>query len=586
MRFVRFLYFCFFFVNIACAFSATAIIDRPERANFRCCYLTPEDSSACNYAIIYKGLNVEVIGGSKDTRLKIKVPMNSDKVVVVDGWSGRPDPEGVGWVSPRFVQLQDEQPAEGRPTDDNPTDVGLLDVNSGNVTGGSTDGSTTTVEGDGNVTATGDGIATGEENSEVVIQGEASNDAGIYYVFAGMGEGQEYFFHLVQAGNTASSSNYVWQYIRRDIKETGKNCLGVVIVKVSSPADMYHVLQYAMIPADGPTKLDTKGKFPIYAFTDLTKSKYNIMGFATVSHSGQDGPLLNYANNRGMQFTTKIIMLDYINNDYGKNIDTIFGRLLDNPRFTFCGCNIGHCQYYDLENTSFGHGVAATYCSKNAVVRAKWSAGPVNGKPKEYATYGKDEKGVVRRLSPHKKDYRLLINVPNNRYDSYRVPFSNNEEKQAILDYYKARDITVKVYSRYITVRSPSWLRGKWLTYETDKDNLLESALKAMANREGPTAYTDEAFAEWLKSPEVTPELAEAQKMMPRLKKLFNDPLVQLAIQKSKNANNGVFDVHDYRVWLVIYYGDKSAEELRNIRSMVPLRACLCDDEQMTNSFK
>ena len=580
MRLARFLSFCLFLANVTVALSATAIIDRPERANFRCCYLTPENPSLCNYAILYKGLEVEIVGGSKETRFKVRVPVDSSKVVVVDGWSGRPDAEGIGWVSPRFVQVKEEA------TDDNTVtgDVGLLDVNTGNVENTSPNSNVTLGEGD-NTSAgeTGDDTA---NDGESVIQGEASDKAGIYYIFAGMGESQEYFFNLVQNGGTAGRSNYVWQYIRRDIKETGKVCKGVVIVKANSPADMYKILSEARVPADGPTQLDHRGRFPIYAFTDLAKSKYNILGFCTVSHSGQDGPLVRYGSNKGLQFSTELMMTDYTIYKLSDTHETIYNRILDNPRFTFCGCNIGHCQYYDMENTSFGHGVAAVYNAKDAVVRAKWSSGPVNAGAKDFATYAKDDKGIVRRLTPHKKDYRLLINVPTNRYDTYNVPFSSNEEKQAILDYYKARDITVKVRSRYITVRSPSWLRGKWIDYAADKDNLLESALLAMANREGPEDYSDEAFADWVEKAQVTPELAEAQKMMPRLKALFNDPLVQLAIERSKEANGGEFDIHDYRVWLAVYYGDKSAEELRNIRSMVPLRACICDDEELTNKFK
>ncbi len=565
------------------AFAKKAIIDRPDRTNFRCCYLTPEDASQCNYAIIYKGLEVDVIGGSKETRYKVRVPLGNNKVVVADGWSGRPDPEGVGWVASRFIQIQETQSADDGQSSGN---VGLLDISSGTV--GSSDFTSTlpTIQNDATSVA---GVNNPVEDINVDnIVGTASNDEGIYYIFAGMGEDQEYFFNLVQNGGTAGRSNHVWKYIRRDIKETSKKCVGIVVVKVDRAKDMYDILRQGMVPEDGPTPLDIKGgRFPIYAFSELKKSKHKIMGFATVSHSGQDGPLVGYANNRGMQFSTELVKTDYNLATIAPEADYfMFNRMLDNPRFTFCGCNIGHCQYYDMEDESFGHGVAAVYNTKGAVVRAKWSTGAVNATEKHFATYGKDDEGIVRRLTPHKKDYRMLVSVPNNRYDTFNVPYSSQEEKEAILAYYKERDITVRVYSRYIRVRSPSWLRGKWLNYAADKDNLLEAVINAMATRGGPKAYEDEDFAKWLKEAKVTPEIEEVQKMMPRLKKLTSDPLLQYAIEKSKQANNGVFDIHDYRVWLVIYYGDKTAEELREIRSVVPLRACICCDEELTKAFK
>ena len=582
----------FFTVIFLCAFAvsalaATGVIDQEGNSSFSACYLTPEDPSVCNYAILYKGLQVEVIGGSASSRWKVRVPVGDSKVVVADGWQGRPDSEGVGWVSPRFVKTQNspavnsgtvtfmgENVSGGVDNSVTVTDNGGLQDNTPITHGLSFLGQNT--PGDPSVT---NSNSTGDGTNVAVDSGE-----GVYYVFAGMGEDQEYFFQIAQNGPISGKPNYVWRSIRRDVSETGARCRGVVVVKVASPDDIYVVLKNGMVPSGGPTALPSGDqRVPIYAVNQLTASNFKIIGFATVSHSGQDGPLVDYGSDKGKQFHARYLAADYLNHRRGAQT-TVYRRMINRPRFTFCGCNIGHCQYYDGENPSFSHWVASIYVSKGAVVRGKYTVGSPNASESQFATFGRQGNGPVIRMSPGKKEYKMLIKVPTNRYDQYNVPFSSTEERDAILAYYKERNVTVNVSGNNVVVRSPSWLRGKWMDRQTDKDDLLDALLKAMATRDIRTARYGDTFQSWM-ARNTTVSLEKAKKMMPRLEALFNDPKLQRRIELVKMDNGGNLDIHDFRLWSYIYFGNLTQEQLRENRWSLPLRACLCADEGNTKAF-
>ncbi len=595
---------CLLFVSflVPALWAKTGVIEQEGNPSFSACYLTPQDASVCNYAILYKGLTVEVIGGTASSRYKVKVPMGDSKVVVADGWQGRPDSEGEGWVAPRFLKVQEESAPDN-------TSGGLSflgeDLNGGvydaNTT---TDGSGTGLDQDwmnavrnymtlqhglsflgqntpGDTSISG-GLFDTPSNTTNTVQGGGE---GIYYVFAGMGQDQEFFYQISQNGPIAGKPNYVYKYIRRDIQESGAKCKGIVVVKVLTPDDMHNVLCQGMVPAAGPSAVPSGNqRLKIYAVNELTPSNFKVIGFATVSHSGQDGPMMDYADNKGKQYHARYLANDYVTHSRNPGAKTFTARLVNKPRFTFCGCNIGHCQYYDGVNPCFSHWVATIYCKKGAVVRGKYTVGSPNATEKQFATFGREGNGSVIRQSPAKKEYRMLIKVPTNRYDTYNVPFSSAEEKEAILAYYKERNVTVRESGNNIVVRTPSWLRGKWMNRGTDKDDLLEAVLRTMASRDISTARWMDTYESWMRR-NPPAEVARAEKMMPRLKELLNDPKLQKRIEEVKEENGGTLDLHDFRLWHYIYFGNLSQEQMRENRWSLPLRACTCDDAKHTNAF-
>jgi len=580
--------------------ASTGTIDSGD-ASFRACYLTPENPSLCNYAILYKGLQVSIVGGSASTRYKVQVPMGDGKVVVADGWSGRPDPEGTGWVSPRFVQVAAASMTDAvvAPTGNS----GVVEMNPALVTG-----RPNTVNNESswwNPSAANMTLPNGMDFLGVTTPGNTAVDAasgsgtgngtqpgtagtGVYWVFAGMGEDQEYFFSIAQNSPQAGGANYVWRNIRRDIAESGARCLGVCVVKVISPNDIFNVLRKGMVPSQGLTAVPAEGRrVPIHAVADLVPSNHRMIGFATVSHSGSDGPLVDYGADKGKQFNAEYLALDYLQwrQAGGRVTESIVARLVDNPRFSFCGCNIGHCQYYDGVTPSFGHYVAAIYCSKATVVRAMYTVGSPNAPDQNFAVFGRSAQRHVTRVSPAKQEYRMLVNVPTNRYDRFGVPFSSEEEKNAIIAYYRERDINTTVQGNQVFVRAPTWLRGTWMTRDTDKDNVIESLLQAMATRQMPPGTNGSNFETWLRSSNPA-DVQRARQMMPRLQALIDDPMMQAYVEIVKRENGGRLDIHDFRLWKHVYFGNMTQEQLRENRWNLPQRACTCNDRELTEAFQ
>jgi hypothetical protein len=274
----------------------------------------------------------------------------------------------------------------------------------------------------------------------------------------------------------------------------------------------------------------------------------------------------------------KVFDLDY---NYGRGDSSFLNRLVKNARVTVAGCNSGNCYYYG--ESSFAHLLAGVYSSKNIVVRGKTASGSPNASDANFAVFGLNEAGDATRLSPHKLAYKMMINVPTTRYDSYNVPYSSQEELNELLAFYKSRDISVKVSSSYISVRSPSWLKGKWMTRETPKDNLLKTVIYAMSERKLED-LSSEGFTAMM-AKEDPSALAKTKEMMPRLLELMNDNALQVEIEVNKIRNNGVLDIEAYELWKQVYFGKLTPEEVRENKWSLPLCACKCWDHKITESY-
>ncbi len=526
--------------RLICTFILLALITSPlmatratvssSRSSFRACYLTSKDM-ATNLAILYKGAQLELIEQASNGRWQVRVNTSSELVVPY----GRAQGEMTGWIAERFVKKEESETTPS--SEDNGTngDVDLL----GQVS-------------DPN----------GQSNTNTTPEATSTEGAGVYYLFTSEGNDSEWFDFLASNGQPAGKPNNVWRLIRKDIQATGHKCEGVAVIRVAKPREVIDVLAKGKIPTNGLSPVPVYSRVPIHALSELQPSEKKIIGYGIVAHSGSEGPLLNYGASRNEE-TGALVGLQlnwtFFREDMLKSGEKTLGkRLLDKAHIRLFGCNSGHCGYWK-GRPSICHHLAAVYQEKNAVVSGKLASGSPNASG-SWASFGLNSAKMATRLTPGKKEYKLLINRPK-AYDRFEVPAKDDEEREAILEYYRSRDITVHSRENGVAVRAPS---SKWLTRKTKKDNLLKTVVLAMSSG-------DEAV------------LAEAKAKMPHMAKFFDNTSLQNAINEVKTDNDGNLDIDDGRIWFQVYYWTL---EKKQRKWKCALRNCYCQDQHITEDWK
>ena len=520
-------------------FATPATVDS-SRSSFRACYLTSEDTRE-NLAVLYRGAELNLIEQASNGRWKVSVDSSSSLVRPYGQASG----ELVGWISDNFVKQQEAEDNQDQPQDQNTGQpAGNMDLlgQRTNTSAGS-----------------------GQSNPEPETSPAGS---GVYYLFTSEGNDSEWFDFLASNGRPAGKKNNVWGFIKKDIQASGNTCEGVAVIRVAKPEDIMDVLTKGSIPTQGLSRLPSYQRVKIRTMAELTPSAKKIIGFGVIAHSGSEGPLLNYGQSRNSE-TGELVGLQmhwtYFRKDMLKalkettNQNTVGNRLLEKSRIRFFGCNSGHCGYWKAR-PSICHHLAAVYQSKKAVVSGRLVSGSPNAAG-SWADFGLNDKKLATRLTPDKKDYKLLINTPKKAYDRFTVPAKDDEERQAILEYYQSRDITVSSRTDGVYVRAPS---SKWLTRASKKDNLLKAVVLALASG-------DEAV------------IADTKAKMPHVAKIIDNTRLRQVIAQVKEDNNGTLDMNDGRIWFQIYYWSLTSEQRK---WKCARRNCSCQDCHLTNDWK
>ena len=562
-----------------------AILEKANAPNWYGAYLLPTEQGGDNLATLRKGLEVEVVHKG-ERRYKVRVPWPSNQVVVhKSGWPGSDAAEG--WVSPRFLKLkpapvvQEPQETEG---DDEESSGGFF---SGlNIFGSSDDDNDVAPS---STTSVAEETPSEPESTEPQLGPEGSTPGAeawrdelpnVYYVFPDMGKDGSFFSVLAKGDRNLSAynnnrrqqyKNHITAMINDDIAKVGRPDTKIVRVEVNDYRTVFRTLSQGLIP---PGAIERR---KLYKEDELVAKPCNIVGFCAITHASTDGPVF------GNKPARKQLIGSYFAADASswKGLNTLNHRLVRNGRISFFGCNTGSCQYY-RDHSSIAHILAAYYARKNVVVRGKKGIGSPNVKPSCYAIFGLDENDVPRRLSPEKKEYRFYVPLKNYEdensgrkwvYDAVSVPFSSDEERDAITAYYRERGIRVKVEGNKLVADAPK-IAG--VTRDSKKDKFLLEIVRALG--EDRELNWRQKIADFFGALDDSESVAKVRAMQPFLEKIIDDSDLHDIIETVKKENNGQLDENDFRIWFRIYFQNYKD---KNDRGSIAYRACLCCDEEL-----
>ena len=570
-----------------------AVLEKANAPSWYGAYLLPNEQGGENLATLRKGLEVEVLEkGSRRFKVKVLDTTSSKVIIHKSSWPGNDG--ATGWITPIFLRLLPEQ-EEAREQEEAQEQE---DDGGGGIGGFFSDlfrrgDDDEAQEGEDQVeeqtsqpqdggTASHSGPSLGREGSDPGAEAWRDELESVYYVFADLGKDGGYFTllaegrtHLQAYDNNSRRRNYknhITAMIKRDISRVGRRNCKVVRIAVEDPSTVMEVLSEGMLP---PGAVD---RHRLYNINELSPVPCNIVGFCTITHASTDGPVFGEESNR-KQITRRSFSDDAFSRS--SSLETLDHRLVKGARISFFGCNTGSCQYYK-DHSSIAHILAALYSRKKVITRGKKGIGSPNVSKSSYAVFGLDEEGIPRRLSPTKKKYLFYVplrdysNQDSGRkwvYESISVPFSSEEEKKEILDYYQGRGVRTKVEDGMIVADAPKI--GK-VSHNSKKDPLLLDIVRAIGKRK--KLHWGQKILRYFGWLDDTKEIARVKAMQPFLEKIIEDRELQNIIEEVKEENGGKLDENDFRIWFRIYFQNY---ENKNDRGSIAYRACLCDDENL-----
>lgn len=361
----------------------------------------------------------------------------------------------------------------------------------------------------------------------------------VYYLFSATGSDENYFNALA-----VGKPSLFWDQARRDVARTfQRDALSgtaeIVPVRIRSAAEFQQVMSASLVPP-------VPGRPPLpYFVQELTPGDRRIAGFAVISHSGGDGPVLE----EGPQLTYGVFQDDAAKPGPGRILD----RILPGAILRFAGCNSGNDHmWYENDagrggSPSVAHGTAAVLAEKDVEVYGKRGTGDV-ARTDTYFLFKRPDPATpypVRHIIP-KDHYRFYVAQDDEQ--AMDVPYGSDEEKEALLQWYEERGIQVVVNE------AGSFLR---VTLRLHREHTQGSR-------------KPEALVSLVEEFDVDPGMAEASG-----RRLFGDfgwhirrELLARAIDQSRRAR-GALDMQDFRLWAVL---------LRPDHDDTVYRADLCDD--------
>lgn len=545
-------------VATATSFPRRAELGREEdNAGFYGAYLQEKASrSARSLAVLRKGLAVTALKEEGGYVLVRFSPADAKELCLpkVQDFSSTSS-QAEGWVGRRYLLFL----ASGNSEGGNSNEPDPFDDLRGGQDGAD--------DGDGGVPGSlpgeGDTLSSGSvdpSDPSLTEEGVSPRFDGpkVYYLMGADGKDGDYFKGL--ARGYWKSKNVVLKNAKSDAGEHGAT---IVPVAVTTIEEIVKILTEGLVPRKDLAKKE------LYELADLEGSKCRIAGLQVVSHAGCDGPVIEH---RQLDFRP-FVEDRFATKDPQR--PTMFNRVIRGAHLRMSGCNTGNCQYF-ADHSSFSHLLASLWASKKVQCHGKRTTGDVNSDA--FSDFVVDGQGMAHRAKPGKKEYFFYVKK-DRVYSEVSISPEGEEERQALLDWYRDRGITPSSQrDGKIVVALPGVTR---VAHDSEKDPLLLSVVRMLAE-DRSTKSEFYRYLLYMHQMAESDEMDRAREALPQLQKLFNDLKLRKIIQQVKEENGGRLDENDFRIWFRIHYRDYVSE---TDRMSIGYRACVCDDEHLMKAL-